>query len=51
MVRGDDVLRHRILGKPGVFVAFTTYCVGNLIGPALSKLLTVDWKCKVSVFW
>lgn len=49
--RGDDVLRHRILGTPEVFVAFlTTYCVGNLIGSALAKPLT-DWKCKVSVFW
>ena len=44
--RGDDVLRHRILGTPEVFVAFlTTYCVGNLIGSALAKPLT-DWKCK-----
>lgn len=52
-VRGGAMMYYvtRILGKPGVFVAFlTTYCVGNLIGSALAKPLT-DWKCKVSVFW
>ncbi len=38
--RGDDVLRHWMWANRACLCAFlTTYCVGNLIGSALAKLV------------